>query len=150
MASRPLTPKQIRALPWPKALLRGEYLTLDETYKVGMLLADRVYKSDRSHGHGRRPNSLRALCDVIPNTSAPKLVRAIQVFEVFRSLGISPPFNFKHAKAGHFYRMWELNKPKQKAYLKKIEKDAWSVEQFKQELRGGIQPKKKPARRRKA
>ena len=136
MTSRSLTSKQIRSLPWPKALLRGEYLTLEETFRVGQLLAERVYRSDRSHSHGRRPNSLRALCDVIPNTSAPKLVRAIQVYEVCNNLGITPPFRFQHAKAGHFYRMWELTKPKQNVYLKKIEKHGWSVEHFKQELRG--------------
>ena len=136
MTTRSLTQKKLRSLPWPKALLRGEYLTLEETYKVGQLLAERIYRNDRSHSHGRRPNSLRALCEVIPNTSAPKLVRAIQVYEVCAKLGLTPPFGFSHAKAGHFYRMWELSKPKQETYLKRIEKLGLSVEQFKRELRG--------------
>lgn len=130
--AKAMTPKQVKALPWPKTFLTGELLSTLDTYKVGQLLVERIYKAGRSHDHAPGPNSLRTLAASLPNTSAAKLLRCIQAFECCESLGVQPPF--ENVKAGHLFRLAALPQNKRRVLFTKIEKQGWSVTRLREEL----------------
>lgn len=127
------TDKQIRQLPWPDAFLQAQALTTNDSYRVGQLLVERVYDSQRDANRSPKPSSLRKIqSNALPEVSVSTLLRCIQVYETCRTLGMKPPW--RHVRAGHIFRVANLTKTQQRQLLSNVEKDGWTVAKLQQEI----------------
>ena len=88
-----LTDKRIRKLPWPDAFLQAQALTTNDSYRVGELLVEQVYDSQRDANRSPKASSLRKIqSNALPEVSVSTLLRCIQVYETCRNLGMKPPW----------------------------------------------------------
>jgi hypothetical protein len=127
------TDKQIRQLPWPDAFLQAQALTTNDSYRVGQLLVERVYDSQRDANRSPKPSSLRKIqSNALPEVSVSTLLRCIQVYETCRTLGMKPPW--RYVRAGHLFRVANLSKTQQRQLLSSVEREGWTVARLQQEI----------------
>lgn len=143
--------KRIRKLPWPDAFLQAQALTTNDSYRVGQLLVEQVYDSQRDANRSPKSSSLRKIqSNALPEVSVSTLLRCIQVYETCRTLGMKPPWAY--VRAGHLFRVANLTKTYQRQLLTKVEKEGWTVSRLQQEidkLKGGrLADGKRPSGRR--
>lgn len=87
--TKPLTPNQVRALPWPQTLLAGQPLETKDAYEVGKLIVKQLQGGQALEPQARREWSLRTVARTIGVGSTATLGRCVQVYWVCETLGIS-------------------------------------------------------------
>lgn len=87
--TKPLTPNQVRALPWPQTLLAGQPLETKDAYEVGKLIVKQLQGGQALEPQARREWSLRTVARTIGVGSTATLGRCVQVYWVCETLGIT-------------------------------------------------------------
>lgn len=87
--TKPLTPNQVRSLPWPQTLLAGQPLETKDAYEVGKLIVKQLQGGQALEPQARREWSLRTVARTIGVGSTATLGRCVQVYWVCENLGIT-------------------------------------------------------------
>lgn len=87
--TKPLTPNQVRALPWPQSLLAGQPLETKDAYEVGKIIVKQLQGGQALEPQARREWSLRTVARTIGVGSTATLGRCVQVYWVCETLGIT-------------------------------------------------------------
>ncbi len=87
--TKPLTPNQVRALPWPQTLLAGQPLETKDAYEVGKIIVKQLQGGQALEPQARREWSLRTVARTIGVGSTATLGRCVQVYWVCETLGIT-------------------------------------------------------------
>ncbi len=122
--SGPPTRAEVRALPWPEAVLaKDTSLDVSDCYRVGQLIVERL---DWTETRGRQEWSLRRLrSEVLGDASVSTLSRCVRVYRIAKELGLKPPW--RNLDMRHFVATASLPVTKQRSLLNRVEKEGWSV-----------------------
>ncbi len=127
-----MTRADVRALPWPAAVLtKGTSLGVEDCYAVGKLILENL---DWTETRGRQEWSLRRLqTEVLTNASVSTLSRCVRVYRIAKELGLEPPW--RHLDMRHFVATAALPTAKQRSLLLRVEREGWSVVRLEQLVR---------------
>lgn len=127
------TAKDIRSLPWPRALRSSnQTLSTEDSYQVGKLIVEKIYGGEYNNSRSRKAWSLRKLQSVLKAASAATLARSVQTYQTAQSLGLKPPL--RHVDMGHLVRISSLQRKYQKRLLRRVESEGWGVQKLQAEV----------------
>ncbi|HEX2735663.1 MAG TPA: hypothetical protein VHM70_28885 [Polyangiaceae bacterium] len=125
--ARTLTRAEVRALPWPAAVLsRDTPLDVGVCFSVGrIVMNDLGWINTRA----RQEWSLRRLrAEVLVNASVSTLSRCVRVYQIAQQLGMRPPW--ENLDMRHFVATAGLPVALQRQLLRKVEREAWSAQRL--------------------
>jgi hypothetical protein len=140
MPAKPLSPQQLRKLPWPPALLGQRPLTAREAYGVGKLIVDRAWQGRFDRGHQRKHWSVRRLHDTLGVGSPARFTRCVQVYEMVNELKLGAALD--SLAVSTLFLVAGLDKAVRKKIAQRALKEGWSKGRLEREIHSSVGPRR--------
>jgi hypothetical protein len=132
MTKDTLTAGQLKKLPWPKALLGKQPLSVDDCYQIGQIIVEKVQQGEQLQRRARKAWSMRRLQKELGVGSAAAFTRSVQVFQVAHELGLKRPL--RDVSASTLFLMAGLPKEGRAKIARRAIKERWSKRRIEAEL----------------
>ncbi|HTM43401.1 MAG TPA: hypothetical protein VL137_00525 [Polyangiaceae bacterium] len=132
MTKNTLTAGQLKKLPWPKALLSKQSLSVDDCYQIGQIIVEKVQQGEQLQRRARKAWSMRRLQQELGVGSAAAFTRSVQVFQVAHELGLKRPL--QGVSASTLFLMAGLPQEGRTKIARRVIKERWSKRRIEAEL----------------